>query len=597
MLQRELKVKVISASNLDNKDSGIFGDFSDPYVKVCLGPEPVWPEGAASQCTSVKDNDLNPVWNETLALSPEPDDQFLLVRVYNSNKGGIHMYKQDQELGFMFVVLDDIPSNRRITKRERLEKSTPGVSEVELEIFWSTGRTNTMQAEETGRSRGLRSKKATPLGSFGGAGYESERSQEAPGHRSQRGGFELEAPPSRSPQGFGTSSLRNQRSMRGLSPTYEEQGANQVPTRTMQLSHGGALTVRVVSARKLRNADTGVMGDLSDPYVLASVGNEEHKTKVIKDNLNPNWDETLEFLLRGDDPVLKLEVFNKNKFFKDDSLGKCKVDLTGLVPEQVRRFSEYLDGGEGAELIFELTFVGEQPSSYSYRAARYRSVRNAPVPAWSASQAVRSPTQSYKVNSGRGGIREAAPRPGMAPADSVLVSPGWSSLPNRAPTWASAPPPEAYRPLWNSAPPFDHSTAGMSHRRMVPMPDSLAVGSSASLSAPPGSFASVLDPLPPSPRSLYGSRVGSSASLSGPPGGYGMMESFGPYHSARLPKRSMSPPATAYGSMSHPAVRSGRELPRSGYGSLHIPPAFRNASSYGYPLTDRPRYHPSVLVG
>mmetsp|Transcript_45808 Transcript_45808/g.83980 ORF Transcript_45808/g.83980 Transcript_45808/m.83980 type:complete len:626 (-) Transcript_45808:49-1926(-) len=625
MLQRELKVKVISASNLDNKDSGIFGDFSDPYVKLCLGPEPVWPEGAVCQSTSVKDNDLNPVWNETLSLSPEPEDQFLLVRVYNSNKGGIHMYKQDQELGFMFVLLDDIPSNRRISKRERLEKSTPGVAELELEIFWASGRTNSMQADEPSLQRNARSGRSRQKPSslnFGGAsnyesegrsqrGYESEglRSQEGPPRNSQRGGDFGRGGGGDFGNTFG-SRRSMQQQQRGLSPTYEESVPRPPPTgtRMMELSHGGALTVRIISARKLKNTDTGVLGDVSDPYVRAMVGNEERKTKVIQDNLNPNWDETLEFLLRGDDPTLKLEVFNKNKFFKDDSLGKCRVDLTTLVPDEARRFSEYLDGGEGAELIFELTFVGEQTSSsYNYRAARYRPVRNAPIPAWSASQGVRSPTQSYKVNSGRGGIRESAPPPGMAPS-SALVSQGWgttrSSSPSVVPSWRSAPP-DLYRSrdYYNPGPPvFEQSMAGIPHRRMVPMPESLAVGSSASFSAPPGggTFGSMVEHRAPSPSSpqpsIYSSRVGTSASLSAPPGAYGLMDR--PLPSSRLPTRSISPPAYP-GSVSYPVSRAGgrRDLPggHHGYGSLHAPP-FRSPS-YGYPLTDRPRYHPSVLVG
>jgi hypothetical protein len=47
--------------------------------------------------------------------------------------------------------------------------------------------------------------------------------------------------------------------------------------------------------------------EASDPFVELELGGEKKRTKVIKDNLNPEWRETLEFAVKAN-PNHKLKV-------------------------------------------------------------------------------------------------------------------------------------------------------------------------------------------------------------------------------------------------------------------------------------------------
>lgn len=75
----------------------------------------------------------------------------------------------------------------------------------------------------------------------------------------------------------------------------------------------GIVTIKIVSARNLINAD--IIG-LSDPYVIARVGRQVHKTKTIDNNLNPDFNETFMFSWDGLSP-LHLAVFDADSMNSD----------------------------------------------------------------------------------------------------------------------------------------------------------------------------------------------------------------------------------------------------------------------------------------
>lgn len=96
----------------------------------------------------------------------------------------------------------------------------------------------------------------------------------------------------------------------------------------------GMLQVKVINGRNLKKAD--VMG-LSDPYVTLSLGGKtlSKKTRVKKNTLNPEWDETHTLVVQ--DPkmqVLELHVFDWEKVSSHDKLGMQVVPLSSLVPEE-----------------------------------------------------------------------------------------------------------------------------------------------------------------------------------------------------------------------------------------------------------------------
>ena len=57
------------------------------------------------------------------------------------------------------------------------------------------------------------------------------------------------------------------------------------------------MRVRLLEAKDLMAKDTFMLGLVkgkSDPYAILRVGNSQFKSKTIKENLNPRWDETYE---------------------------------------------------------------------------------------------------------------------------------------------------------------------------------------------------------------------------------------------------------------------------------------------------------------
>lgn len=128
----------------------------------------------------------------------------------------------------------------------------------------------------------------------------------------------------------------------------------------------GILHVRVLAAYHLLNKDSGINGDVSDPYVIASYGGIQYATSVIEDNLNPKWDtSTFHFpvdVQAGEECKLSLEVKNHNEDYGDDSLGVLEVDLATLPPGQ-QKIKERLSDGGGAQLELSLWFEPEPAQS------------------------------------------------------------------------------------------------------------------------------------------------------------------------------------------------------------------------------------------
>ncbi|KAG8087292.1 hypothetical protein GUJ93_ZPchr0010g9308 [Zizania palustris] len=91
------------------------------------------------------------------------------------------------------------------------------------------------------------------------------------------------------------------------------------------------LNVRVIEARNLRAMDSN---GFSDPYVKLQLGKQRFKTKVVKKNLNPTWDQEFSFSISGDAlDVLKLYVYDEDMIGTDDFLGQVKVPLEDVLAD------------------------------------------------------------------------------------------------------------------------------------------------------------------------------------------------------------------------------------------------------------------------
>ena len=98
----------------------------------------------------------------------------------------------------------------------------------------------------------------------------------------------------------------------------------------MQHSAGKALQVTIVRAKGLRNADWSAFSrkDKSDPYCVCEIAEKPHAkftTKVINDDLNPNWNHVgqIEDYIFGD--TLLFSVWDKDQWNSDDLLGRASL--------------------------------------------------------------------------------------------------------------------------------------------------------------------------------------------------------------------------------------------------------------------------------
>ncbi|KAF5764647.1 putative Arf GTPase activating protein [Helianthus annuus] len=98
----------------------------------------------------------------------------------------------------------------------------------------------------------------------------------------------------------------------------------------------------------------------SDPYVMLSLGNQSVKTRVIKSNLNPVWNEKLMLSIPEDVPPLKVNVFDKDKFTEDDPMGEAEIDIKLLV-SAARAF----ENGNANELSKQLEKMTDGKDKYS----------------------------------------------------------------------------------------------------------------------------------------------------------------------------------------------------------------------------------------
>ncbi|TNN79436.1 Extended synaptotagmin-3 [Liparis tanakae] len=92
----------------------------------------------------------------------------------------------------------------------------------------------------------------------------------------------------------------------------------------------GVVRVHLLEARDLLAKDTFMMGLVkgkSDPYATLRVGNRHFKSKIVKENLNPKWNEVYEFVVHeAPGQELEVEIYDEDTD-KDDLLGAYNLDL------------------------------------------------------------------------------------------------------------------------------------------------------------------------------------------------------------------------------------------------------------------------------
>ena len=110
----------------------------------------------------------------------------------------------------------------------------------------------------------------------------------------------------------------------------------------------GVLAVTLHGAQALKNPDK-LSGD-PDPYTVVSLNSRAPlgKTKIVKENPNPRWNETIYVIVNSLTDTLTMQVFDYNEFRKDKELGTASFPLDRLesVTEHENMQLDVLAGGK-----------------------------------------------------------------------------------------------------------------------------------------------------------------------------------------------------------------------------------------------------------
>ncbi|XP_031105925.1 protein C2-DOMAIN ABA-RELATED 4 [Ipomoea triloba] len=89
----------------------------------------------------------------------------------------------------------------------------------------------------------------------------------------------------------------------------------------------GLLRVRV--KRGINLAVRDVMS--SDPYVVVKMGKQKLKTRFIRKDINPEWNEDLTLSVSDPDASIKLTVYDHDTFTKDDKMGDAEFNIKAFI--------------------------------------------------------------------------------------------------------------------------------------------------------------------------------------------------------------------------------------------------------------------------
>ncbi|XP_007033034.2 PREDICTED: protein C2-DOMAIN ABA-RELATED 1 [Theobroma cacao] len=82
----------------------------------------------------------------------------------------------------------------------------------------------------------------------------------------------------------------------------------------------------------------------SDPYVVVRMGKQKLKTRVIKKNINPEWNDDLTLSIADPSLPVKLAVYDKDTFSFDDKMGDAEFEIGPFI-EAVKMHLEGLPSG------------------------------------------------------------------------------------------------------------------------------------------------------------------------------------------------------------------------------------------------------------
>ncbi|KAK3024409.1 hypothetical protein RJ639_043367 [Escallonia herrerae] len=83
----------------------------------------------------------------------------------------------------------------------------------------------------------------------------------------------------------------------------------------------------------------------SDPYVIIKMGRQQKlKTRVVRKNINPEWNEDLTLSITDPSLPIKLAVYDKDTFSLDDKMGDAEFDIRPFLEAVKMRVGNLPDG-------------------------------------------------------------------------------------------------------------------------------------------------------------------------------------------------------------------------------------------------------------
>ncbi|XP_073437712.1 extended synaptotagmin-2 isoform X2 [Dendrobates tinctorius] len=128
----------------------------------------------------------------------------------------------------------------------------------------------------------------------------------------------------------------------------------------------GVLRIHFIEAHDLMWKDTymkGLVKGKSDPYGVIRIGNQVFQSKVIKENLNPKWNEVYEALIyEHPGQELEIELFDEDTD-KDDFLGNLLIDLAEVEKERIVDEWFTLDEATSGKLHLKLEWLSPKSTT------------------------------------------------------------------------------------------------------------------------------------------------------------------------------------------------------------------------------------------
>ena len=283
-----IQLDLIQAKDLVKSD--IIGK-SDPFAVIQFDNNKIK--------TPVVKNNQNPEWNfETDIPIDENGPRNIKIDIFDSDKLG-----KDKSLGSANIPVVNIIHGNNYdkdwlplagTKSGKVQVSTNFIPEGE----------------------GLSNSNRRP--SRGGANRARDDVRGRRGESDDDGDY-ASSPNSRRPSEVGPDGRKGSSSSR--KPSDLVTGNPEIPA--------GNLHVNIKEAKDLIKSD---MIGKSDPYAVLTYGNNKLKTHPVKNDQNPSWNFEGDIPIEEGGPgVIKLEVFDADKFGKDKSLGITSLDVMDIV--------------------------------------------------------------------------------------------------------------------------------------------------------------------------------------------------------------------------------------------------------------------------